>query len=138
MPALDCTEVSLRFFGDDLTPKEISTLLGQQPTQTETKGDVRVGKVSGQKWPAKSSGWRLKAPTQSDGDLDAQIAALLGQLTSDLAVWRDLTTRYKADVFCGLFMQTAGDGLTMQPSTLQILGDRGLRLELCVYGPSDD
>jgi len=71
MPALDCTEVSLIFFGDDLTPKEISTLLGQQPTQSETKGDVRVGNVSVQKWLAETGGWHLIVPTQSDGDFDA-------------------------------------------------------------------
>lgn len=71
MPALDYTEASLRFFGDDLIPNEISILFGQQPTQSEIKGDVRVGKATGQKWPAKFGGWRLIAPTQPDGDLDA-------------------------------------------------------------------
>jgi len=138
MPALNYTKASLRFLGDDLVPSEISFLLGQLPTQSEIKNNIRVGKATGQKRPAKSGGWRLKAPTQTDGDLDAQISALLGQLTNDLTVWRDLTARYKADVFCGLFLNTGADGLTMQPSTLQMLGDRGLKLEICIYEPSDD
>src|SRR5688500_10289372 len=45
--------------------------------------------------------WRLSAPEASPADLDAQVDWILSRLTSDLAVWHQLTGKYQADVFCG-------------------------------------
>ena len=138
MSELHYTMASLRFFGDDLIPDEVTELLGEQPTKSELKGHVRIGVKTGQEITVKTGGWWLNAPVQNDGNLDKQVANLLQSLTRDLEIWGDLTKRFNADVFCGLFMQTGNDGLSMTPSTLHMLGERGLRLEMCIYDPSDD
>ena len=106
MSALETTEAALRAWGADLDPNDVSDLLGIQPTRSEHKGDILSGKHSPKVRIAKMGGWRLQAPSRSDGNLDAQIVALLSQLPDDLAVWHKLSERYRADIFCGLFMQT--------------------------------
>ena len=83
-------------------------------------------------------GWRLQAPSRSDGNLDAQIVALLSQLPDDLAVWHKLSERYRADIFCGLFMQTSNDALSLEVSTFQMLSDRKLKLEIDIYCSTED
>ncbi len=138
MSVPETTQACLRVWGDDLVPDEVSKLLGQQPTNSECKGDVLIGKVTGQKRIAKTGGWRLRAPESSDGNLDAQIIEILDKLTDNLAVWHDLTVRFGADFFCGIFLKTGNDGLSLQASTTQMLGERGLKLELDIYDPSDD
>ena len=123
--------------GDDLDPDKVSILLGQKPTRSEFKGDVHVGQVTGQKLVAKTGGWRLRASKNLDGDLDAQLVEILGMLTTDLAVWRDLTARFEVDFFCGIFLKTSNDGLSLKASTIQMLGERRLRLELDIYESID-
>jgi len=56
-------------------------------------------------------------------------------LTSDLSVWQELRQRYNCDVFCGLFLHTSNEGEELEPETLSILGARGLKLGLDIYGP---
>ena len=68
----------------------------------------------------------------------AQVAELLDALTLDLAVWRDLSGRFKADLFCGLLMERSNEGLMLSARALQALGERGLELDLDIYGPVGD
>ena len=135
---LDYTTASLRFFGDDLIPDEISNLLGHQPTRGEVKGHVRIGKKTGQRITTKTGGWWLEAPVQNDGNLDTQISNLLQNLVSDIGIWKDLSLRFRADIFCGLFLQTGWDGLSLESSTLLMLGERRLKLEMCIYDNSNE
>lgn len=137
MPAPEYTMASLRFWGDDLVPEEISELLGATPTKSERKGDVLVGKITGNKRVAKTGGWRLAAPKDCDGDLDAQINGLFAKLSSDMNVWHDLGLKYQVDVFCGIFMKTGNDGLVFSPATLRLLGERGVTLNLDIYDADD-
>ena len=137
MPRPDYTTASLRVWGDDLVPEEISHLLGASSTMSERKGDTRVGRATGKLRVAKAGLWRLSAPERRDGDLDRQIEELFAELTSDAAVWRNLASRYGIDVFCGVFMKAGNDGLVFEPATLRLLGERGARLNLDIYDSND-
>jgi len=130
--ALRTTVVTLRFFGDELDPAEVTARLGAEPTSTTIRGDVRPLK-SGSQVVSKTSAWLLKAADRSPGDLDGQIEELLARLTPDLAVWRDLSARFAGSLFCGLFLETSNDGDELRPETLVMLGSRGLSLQLDVY-----
>ena len=136
MPRVNSTAVSLRFFGDDLLPDEITSLLGRAPTESKTKG---VPWQSGSRTIiAKTGRWRLCADDSSPGDIDRQIEILLGGLTDNLDVWADLTARFVADVFCGLFMQESNEGISLAPQTLAMLGARNLILGFDIYGQLAD
>jgi hypothetical protein len=55
-------------------------------------------------------------------------------LTPDLAVWKDLTRRFQAQVFCGLFLGDENKGMRLAPATLMAVGSRGLVLDFDIYG----
>jgi len=130
--------VTLRIIGDDLAPDEITHALGASPTQAQTKGDKIVGKKTGDVRIARSGMWRLQAADSKPEDLDGQIRFIFDQLTDDLALWKSFGSRFKMDLFCGLFMECSNEGVTLAPESLLILGSRGIKIDLDVYGPLDD
>ena len=136
MPRVKKTVATLRLFGDGLVPGEISQLLGGSPSSAHSKGDeISVGQ--GRTRSAKTGSWRLTSADSPEADLDAQIASILGQLTPDTAIWKSLTSRYRADIFVGVFMGTSNDGLALRPETLDMLGARGLALDFDIYNTGD-
>lgn len=125
------TKASLGFFGEALDPAELTQLLGAEPTHAYRMGDDARA-------PGRVGSWRLNAQEREPGDLDAQIRELLGGLTTDLSIWRDLSARFRSRVFCGLFMRDSNEGLEIGPATLAELGSRGLQLSLDIYDASPD
>lgn len=49
----------------------------------------------------------MRLPWQTD------TAELLGKVTSDIAVWREVAHTCRVDLFCGLFMGSGNDGLSV-------------------------
>lgn len=136
MPEVARPTVSLRIFGDALDPDEITRLLGVEPTVSALTGDVHRTRSS-RKVTARTNSWLLEAEAVSSGGLDDRIADLLAPLPSDPAVWRELSRRFRCDVFCGLFVDGGNAGAGLRPEVLAMLGERCLRLELDIYGGSD-
>jgi hypothetical protein len=137
MAIISETAVTLRFMGDDLDPSEVSRLLGAE-ADGHRKGDRRFTSKDGHVALWKTSGWILKTERAMPGDLDGQISALLGRLTDDLDVWRDLSRRYRGDVFIGLFMIEGNEGIGLSATSLQNLAERGLGIDFDIYGPLRD
>ncbi|KUM53038.1 hypothetical protein AR688_03680 [Rheinheimera sp. EpRS3] len=138
MGALEYSQATLRIFGEDLIPEDVSNLLGAKATKSKKKGDEVVGKVSGKVRIAKIGSWHLHAEKREPEDLNAPIAEILSQLTSDLAVWERLCQNYKVDMFCGLFMGNCNDGLSLSPEIMLALGQLKIVLDLDIYSGSDD
>jgi hypothetical protein len=129
---------TLRIIGDDLIPSEVSGLLGCAPTHSQKKGDVLFGGRTGIERVARTGMWRLHSSDQEPENLDKHVDELLSKLTSDLDIWRALGKKYRIDLFCGLFMERENEGLSISPSSLVALGQRGIELGLDIYGPSLD
>lgn len=138
MARLSQSTACLRFFGDSLNPEEVTSLLGRPPSRSRLMGEELIGKVTGRRSISKTGAWLLSTKDRSPGDLDAQIAELLDGLTNDLEVWRDLSSRYRADVFCGLFMHKGNEEISVSPRTMLALGERCLGLDLDLYRGDDD
>jgi len=115
--------------GDKLVPEEISKLLGAVPTSAYAKGhQLRSGATS------RSGIWSLSARVTEPEDLDRQVSELLAQVTPDLSVWGEITARFRVDLFCGWFMGSGNEGVTISPQTMVALGLRGVMLSLDIYG----
>lgn len=132
MGALYKSAASVSFHGDDLDPSAITELLGA-PSVAARKGDTWLTSRGSEKT-ARYGFWRVKVDRRKPGDLDGQICALLNPLSNDLGAWRDFAARYSGRVFCGLFLSEGNEGLTLQPETLLQVAERGLRLDLDIYG----
>ncbi|RYF27679.1 MAG: DUF4279 domain-containing protein [Comamonadaceae bacterium] len=127
---------SIGFYGDDLDPSEITRKLGCEPTVGVAKGETWVTELGSEKL-ARTGSWRLVAERLVPADLDAQIALLLSAVNDDLEAWRSLAGRFRGRVFCGVFLASGNDGLTLRPETLLMIGQRGLVLDLDIYEQSD-
>ena len=136
MGVIDHSVATLRFFGDDLVPDEITALLGASPTVSYLKGQELIGSKTGIVRIAKTGSWRLSAARREPEDVEAQILEILGQLTRDLNVWESLS-RFQPDLFCGLFMGSSNDVLPLSAKVLLSLGQRGIALGLDIYDVGD-
>ena len=137
MGVLDHSQATLRFFGDDLIPENLTALLGAAPTEACVKGQEIIGRSTGKVRVAKTGSWRLHADRREPEDLEAQIFELLDKLSGDMGVWASLS-RYKPDLFCGIFMGSRNDGLPLSAKALLALGQRGIAMDLDIYGFDDE
>ena len=130
------SSLTLRFFGDDLIPSEVTKALGSRPTTAAAKGEEYSGAGGGAQ-KAHTGMWRLSTERRQPGDLDVQIKELLSTLTGDLCVWKKLTAKFDSDLFCGLWLEGFNSGQPLQASTLRLIADRSLNLDLDIYGDSE-
>ncbi|KAM3092386.1 DUF4279 domain-containing protein [Phormidesmis sp. 146-12] len=128
--------MTLRFFGKDLDPDEITQLLGVVPTAAYRKGDIFRGKKYDRI--QKTGLWRLSVEKCADVELEDQINALLDRLPSDLHIWQRLTDRFEADLFCGLWLERCNRCLGFFPETLRRIGERKLVLQFDIYADGLD
>ena len=124
--------------GDDLDPDEVTNLLGREPDFGHRKGQEIVAPKSGRTRISRSGMWRLKCKARTPEDLDGQISELLDQLTSDPAVWDDISSRFKIDLFVGLMMKERNEGCLVSESSMRRLGERGIALGLDIYADMND
>jgi hypothetical protein len=137
MSEISQTQVSLRLFGDELDPDEVTKLLGRAPDVARRRGEG-WWRPDGRfvRHPALRGSWSIEAERSTPGDLDGQINNLLSETTDDLSIWSFLTSKYHVDMFCGLFLEELNEGISISPRTLQMLGERGIVLNLDIYAPS--
>ena len=131
MPTIAETLASLRFYGDDLEPEALTVQLGGPPSESWKKGEAFGKKKTNTR---RTGAWILRAERREPGDLDAQIDEIFSKLTSDLSVWKHLATRYRPDLFVGLFLEKSNEGIGLNGKSLSLIADRGVSLGLDVYG----
>ena len=81
--------------------------------------------------------WTIEAAEREPADLDAQIQEILGQLPEDLAVWKYIAGEYRIDLFCGWFLDTWNEGVSISPESLSALGSRGILIDIDIYSHSE-
>ncbi len=138
MSGVKTSTATLRIYGDDLVPQEITEMLGASPTHAKIKGEKSFGSKTGQTYVAKSGMWQLAASDREPEDIDGQIREIFGKLSADLSVWQCIAKKYRVNLFCGLFMSETNDGLGISPQSLGVLAERGVELWFDIYSPIDD
>lgn len=132
MPQIDEIALSLHVVGDDLVPREISVLLGALPETGYRKGDD-LRRPNGRVVEARTGVWRRKVERRSPGDFDAQVEEVLAPLTTDLAIWRELSQRFDVYLFVGVFQRQWNSMMEISPTTALALGERGIRIDFDMY-----
>ena len=134
---VDETSVSLRFFGDDLDPNELSRLLGSKPTLSGRKGDIRRTKVYD--YIEKRGKWILSLEHRhsSQATLEEIINEIFDQLTDELSVWKLLHEKYKGDLFCGLWLEEWNRGFGLSSSVTRRIAERYLSIDFDIYFDAD-
>lgn len=135
MGAVSKTCATLRIIGDDLEPASITELLGKEPTYATAKG-VEEQRPGGRSCLTSIGIWNLRAVEAEPGNLDSQISALLDQVSSDMSVWKNLASRFRCEIFCGLFLESCNEGISLSQTTLALLAERKLEIGFDIYGSS--
>lgn len=129
-------KVSLRMFGDELDPDEITDHLGCEPTVAYRKGQtIPTGRYQRR---ASTGSWLLEGTQPEEEDLEAQVLALLSRVSSDESVWRRLTDQFDADIFCGVFLGGWNEGFALSSLVTGELARRGLRIDFDIYSGGSD
>lgn len=121
-------KATLRVLGPDVDADEVSRALGCEPTPFDARFPQRSAPGGAR--------WRLRMD-DPDGDLDALVRRLFARLTSDLDVWKDLTTRHRVDLFCGVFLGTQNQGLGIAYETAAMLAARRVSIGFDIYAAAD-
>jgi hypothetical protein len=131
---VDRFRVTLRLSGEELDPDQISALLCCAPTRAHRRGlpiSAREGATI-----AKKGQWQLTIDSR-DGDerddVEDGVKALLERLPSDPGLWASLTSTYKVDIFCGLFLKSSNRGFEMSAEISKLLSDRYLNIGFDMY-----
>ena len=111
---VDRVSVSLRIRAEGDDQAKVAELLGAE-----------VRRLSGH--------CSIAALDNSSKDLESQIRSILGNCTSDLNVWREVSTRWPMDMFCGLFLDRPNRGLELSVELMRQLSERGISLGLDIY-----
>jgi hypothetical protein len=119
-------------FGNSLAPEEITKLLGCQPTEAQRKGDIIPDKQYRRVAPEGS--WLLRSGLPKTTSVDEQVVALLAKLTDDVVVWERLTSEFRVDLFCGLFLDEINRVFSLSPHAMQMMSARGIGICFDVYG----
>lgn len=126
--------VGLRVFGTDLEPHEISTLLKATPSQARRKGDKMPGRY---RRSAGEGSWLLTLEFKKEMkiELDEAINQLLNRLSPNLEAWENLTSRFRVDIYCGLFLAegTGNEGFSLTPKTARRLAERRVEVGFDLY-----
>jgi len=132
---VDSCCITLRIIGDDVDPRDISRLLGHDPTEGHRKGEQLYGSDGTFRRIAKKGAWHFEVSSNDypDASVEDVIRLLLDQLTDDVAVWQSITHRYEVDLFCGIFMRDSNRGFSVSADLCQMLGDCGIELGFDVY-----
>jgi hypothetical protein len=126
---VDNCKLSLRIYGDNLVPEEVTTALGHGPSKSWRKGDPLP---SGSRVRQKSV-WFLEAPEKKKGEIDEQIEWIFSRLTSDIRVWKRLGKRFKMDLNAVIYMECWNRGLDISPASMTEVGRRKLTLGFDIY-----
>jgi len=128
--------VCFRLIGDSLDPALNTGRLGLIPTAAHAKGEMSSpGPVTGQTFRHHTGVWRLKSALPRTAALEQHLSHLLDQLdvrTAEIQVFRAMG--YKADFFCGCFLDSWNEGTELSPETLGRVAALGATLALDIYG----
>ena len=127
------SRASLRIFGDTLQPEEIGSALGLQATHTHLKGELLSPKHTTVR---RESGWLIQSPLSERSDMVDHLKWLLDSLEPKRDVVRELSRRYRIDLFCGFSSGSGQGGFTLDSATLARIAELGVPLALDLYPPA--
>ncbi len=123
---------SLRIFGGTLQPEEIGSALGLKATHTYLKGELLSPAHASVR---QESGWLLQSPLSNRSDMVEHLKWLLDSLEPKRDVIRELSGKYRVDLFCGFASMNGQGGFTLDSVTLARLAELGVPLGLDLYPP---
>jgi hypothetical protein len=123
---------SLGIWGEALRPDEITSQLDLKPTRIHIRGERKSSRVP-LLW--KDSYWSLDCPINSESDPSDHLRWLLDVLEPKSAMVREISARFRVEIWCGFSSENGQGGFTMDANTLQRIANLGIPMTLDLYPP---
>lgn len=121
---------TLRVWGSELDPAEVSSLFHCEPTAGWKKGDSHPtvkGRV------ADFGMWSLESQAPPTASFDEHVLWLLSRITADPEAWSGFLRMYEKDVFVGAWINHWNTAFEVSPEVIAELGRRGIPLTFDLY-----
>jgi len=130
MSDVDRSTASLRFIGEDLDPNELSKRLEFLPSEETAYPIIKTKKGN-------ITVWSVSCCESDLNELGKKIETLLSWFTYDITVWKEISGKYRGEIFCGLFLDGWNRGFELSTELLRKLSDRNLLIGFDIYSPTD-
>jgi hypothetical protein len=136
---IPCFSVRIEITADDLKPNEITSLLGVAPTTTWEKGTTLLNRDGTVRRTTKSGRWSLSLqPAETDEwEANEALSLIIGRFGVDEAIWREIASSAEVRLGLALFLETANQGVSLDPASLRWLADRNIRLDFDIYAADE-
>jgi hypothetical protein len=132
---IDEISVTLAIYRDELVPREISRILGVEPTSCHLRGERRGPFRSP---PYQSGAWFLKERGREVESAEVIVDRLFKRLPEDPAIWGDLKLQHDIQLRFGLHMTGWNKGLSISLELLTRIVEIGASVELDIYAYGED
>ena len=127
--------VSLRIFGPNLDPDEVTQLMGRAPSLSYKAGDRTSARVA---TPRKKGMWILNSEADPKKDITEHVAAVLQAVPSEQELWRRLADRFSVDLYCVCEIDGPNSGFELPIDLVREIGSRHLSVQIDIYVVNDD
>ena len=94
---------------EDITPDEITQMIGIQPIKIYIKGEKKNSKFSALE---KQNGWRMGSTLDQNASFEDQMNAMLDIIESKIDLFKSLCEKYYCEFSCALFIRYNHDEST--------------------------
>lgn len=121
--------ISLRFFSETEHPIELTALLGLEPLECHPPNFTHTT-PDGAEMTFRQGVWLYAIRGPEGSQLQDGLEYLLSLLPDDSALWRQLTSKYAADIFCEFAVPPHSCSVELSPDIMRGLVERHLTLNL--------
>jgi Domain of unknown function (DUF4279) len=129
-PTCKVTHATLRIYGDQLQPDELSIQLGLTPSKCQKKGQITQARSI-----SPVGGWFLSSQGQVESrDVQRHIVWILDQINDRQAFLKDLQDQgYEMDIFCFWVSAHGHGGPELSHEIMQRLSSMRLKVGFDIY-----
>jgi len=131
---VDEFRVTLAIYGETLDPRDITKLVGLEPTQSHMKGfQRRPASV-----PAPTGGWFLTVEGHAPASPSDAIESLLRRLPVEKEFWESLTSSYEVQLRVAMHTSGMNRGFEITPAAADRVAATGIGLDFDLYFYGED
>jgi hypothetical protein len=123
---------SLGIWGEELRPDEITSRLDLKPTRIHIRGERKSSRVP-LLW--KESYWSLDCPINGESDPSDHLRWLLDVLEPKSAMLKEISARFRVEIWCGFSSESGQGGFKLDANTLQRIANLDVPMTVDLYPP---
>lgn len=127
--------VSIRFYGEEVSPETITNLLGICPTDVQRRGEEQSPKTR-KKW--RSNMWGYQSECDQCTSLEEHLMWIFKKFCSKKEIIQSLSKQVRVILWCACFSSDPETTIEITPEALAEMASFHTTLSLSVYATEDD